>query len=188
VKDEPVTFTGHHAQNSTPVASFAPGTLFALTPIVRTIWLILLASAALMAHAQQPPGRYFEPYPATRLSVDTPVTGQPDRGRVLIHADPKVERLMEHYGSTKHARQGYRVQIYLGSDRKAAEDIKRAFLQKNPDTPAYLSWLAPNWRLRVGDLRTRLEAERMLRDLKPIYPGSYIVPDEIEMPPLVGAR
>jgi hypothetical protein len=34
----------------------------------------------------------------------------------------------------------------------------------------------------VGDLRTRLEAERLLRDMKVIYPGSYIVTDDIEMP------
>ncbi|MFN3875143.1 MAG: SPOR domain-containing protein, partial [Flavobacteriales bacterium] len=58
----------------------------------------------------------------------------------------------------------------------------RAYLQRNPEGTAYLSWLAPNWRLRVGDCRTRLEAERLLRDVKAQYPGSYIVPDEIEMP------
>jgi hypothetical protein len=73
------------------------------------------------------------------------------------------------------------VQIFLG-DRATAESTKRAFLQKHPDIPAYLSWLAPNFRLRVGDLRTRLEAEHLLRDMKVLYPGSYIVPDEIEMP------
>jgi hypothetical protein len=73
------------------------------------------------------------------------------------------------------------VQVFLG-DRRTAEETKRTFLQKYPDTPAYLSWLAPNFRLRVGDLRTRLEAERLLRDMKVIYPGSYIVTDDIEMP------
>ena len=59
-------------------------------------------------------------------------------------------------------------------------ETKRSFLQKNPEIPAYLSWLAPNFRLRVGDLRTRLEAEKLLHEMRLTYPGSYIVPDEIE--------
>lgn len=94
---------------------------------------------------------------------------------------PGIDKLLTDYSAHKHPQKGYRVQIFLG-DRATAETTKRTFLQKHPDTPAYLSWLAPNFRLRVGDLRTRLEAERLLRDLRTLYPGSYIVPDEIEMP------
>ncbi|MEO8589127.1 MAG: hypothetical protein ABI432_07160 [Flavobacteriales bacterium] len=117
------------------------------------------------------------------IPVDTPVV----EGTVTLHADPSIERLMKDYTERKHVQKGYRVQIFLG-ERKTAEDIKRSFLQKNPDTPAYLSWLAPNFRLRVGDLRTRLEAEKLLRDMRIDHPGSYIVPDEIEMPRLPGER
>lgn len=112
------------------------------------------------------------------LGTDTPAT--PTAGDVQVHTSPRIDKLLEDYGSHKHARSGYRVQIFLG-DRSTAEATKRSFLQKNADTPAYLSWLAPNFRLRVGDLRTRLEAERLLRDLKATYPGSYIVPDQIEL-------
>ncbi len=97
--------------------------------------------------------------------------------------DPRVEHAMADYADRKQAQQGYRVQIFLG-DRRTAEETKRSFLLKYPDRVAYLSWLAPNFRLRVGDLRTRLEAERLLRDMKLEYPGSYIVQDEIEPPAL----
>ncbi|MBK7384615.1 MAG: SPOR domain-containing protein [Flavobacteriales bacterium] len=130
----------------------------------------------------------FEPYHGTvePVAVDTPPTIGPHPGNVEIHADPKVEQLMRRYTEHKHPRKGYRVQIFLG-DRRTAEDTKRAFLLKNPDSPAYLSWFAPNWRLRIGDLRTRLEAERMLHELRAIHPGCYIVPDEIEMPRLATA-
>lgn len=114
------------------------------------------------------------------LVVDTPST-DPLVGDVKIVTSPKIDALLEDYSTRKHVQKGYRVQIFLG-DRKTAEDTKRSFLQQNPDMSAYLSWLAPNFRLRVGDLRTRLEAEHLLRDLKVAYPGSYIVPDEIEMP------
>ena len=104
-------------------------------------------------------------------------------GAVTIHTPPKIETLLQDFAARKHPEQGFRVQIFLG-DRATAETSKRAFLLKNPDVPAYMSWLAPNFRLRVGDLRTRLEAEHLLHELKATYPGSYIVPDEIEMPRL----
>ncbi|MBL7939245.1 MAG: SPOR domain-containing protein [Flavobacteriales bacterium] len=119
------------------------------------------------------------------LAVDTPVGDKAlsRTGDVKITVPPRIEALLKDHSERKHPQKGYRVQIFLG-DRKTAEDTKRAFLQKNPDIPAYLSWLAPNFRLRVGDLYTRLEAEHLLRDMKLLYPGSYIVPDEIEMPRL----
>ena len=104
-----------------------------------------------------------------------------EEGDVTIHTPAKIEALLRDHAERKNPQQGYRVQIFLG-DRTTAENTKRAFLLKNPDTPAYLSWLAPNFRLRVGDLRTRLEAEHLLHELKVTYPGSYIVPDRIEMP------
>lgn len=129
------------------------------------------------------PANVFKPHQAAVQTavMDTPSTITP--GDVVIHADPKVEELMRKYSAHKHVQRGFRVQIFLG-DHKSAEETKRTFLQKNPDLPIYLSWLAPNFRLRVGDLRTRLEAERLLRDLRVTYPGSYIVPDDIEMPAL----
>lgn len=139
----------------------------------------LLMPAMLLAQRDLPATRTTERAVLLSSVADTPAT----EGEVHIDADPRIEKLMTSYGEHKHVQRGYRVQIFLG-DRRTAEETKRSFLQKNPDIPAYLSWLAPNFRLRVGDLRTRLEAERLLRDVKAQYPGSYIVPDEIEMPAL----
>ncbi len=120
------------------------------------------------------------------LAVDTPASDTvltQRQGDVKITVPPRIEGLLKDFANHKHTLNGYRVQIFLG-DRNTAESTKRSFLQKYPETPAYLSWLAPNFRLRVGNLRTRLEAEHLLREMKVAYPGSYIVPDEIEMPRL----
>ncbi len=139
--------------------------------MIRHLFL-LVALAPQIVFAQADPAIRNTP-------VDSPLTAQP--GHVTINTTPRIDALLKDYSERDHAQQGYRVQIFLG-DRSTAEATKRSFLLKNPEIPAYLSWLAPNFRLRVGDLRTRLEAERLLRDLKVAYPGSYIVPDEIEMP------
>lgn len=171
-------------------ATFGAGMLFASPRPVTRLLLLPLLCIPLVLPAQDKPQRFFETYKeGTRATAtDTPATGAVSEGRIVVNANPGVEKLMERYAATKHPQKGYRVQIFLGSDRKAAEEIKRTFLLKNPESTAYLSWLAPNWRLRVGDLRTRVEAERLLRDTKVLYPGSYIVPDDIEMPVIISGK
>ena len=146
---------------------------------------LVLAVIWPQVQAQEPPPvRTFQRHTEVPMAVDTPTVAVIAPGDVTLRVAPGIDGTMEQFAEVKHIRKGYRVQVFLG-DRKTAEETKRTFLQKYPDTPAYLSWLAPNFRLRVGDLRTRLEAERLLRDLKVIYPGSYIVPDDIEMPRVV---
>ncbi len=160
---------------------------------MRLFLLLFLLSGAVRTIAQDDlrPIKLFERHDVQKVHalVDTPATdttnGEPQRapGDVTVIADPRIERLMDLHAEHKHLRPGYRVQIFLG-DRRMAEETKRAFLQKHPELPVYISWLAPNFRLRIGDLRTRLEAEHLLRQLRVEHPGSYIVRDEIEMPQL----
>lgn len=144
--------------------------------------LLLSATVGLVTWGQaQDDQRLFQSHRPSPQVVDTPVTERPSMLTVTV--DPRIETTMARYTELEHPQQGYRVQIFLG-DRKTAEETKRIFLQKHPDVPVYLSYLAPNFRLRVGDLRTRLDAERTLSELRVDHPGSYIVPDEIGMPKL----
>lgn len=116
------------------------------------------------------------------LQADSPAVAQP--GDVSIQQDERITKLMEQYVMHKHALKGYRVQIFLGSEREKAREMRRTFLLRHPDVGGYESYLAPNFRIRVGDLRTRLEAEKLRQELKTEFPGCYIVPDEIELPRL----
>ncbi len=147
--------------------------------------LLIVFGGPSMAQEEPPPVKLFEPYDpdAITAALDTPVIDTvrpPQAGDITVIADPRIEKLMELHAGHEHQRPGFRVQIFLG-DRKTAEETKREFEEKNPGIPAYISWLAPNFRLRVGDLATRLEAEKLLHDLRPQHPGSYIVPDKIEL-------
>lgn len=74
---------------------------------------------------------------------------------------------------------GYRVQIFFGS-RENAREKKVEFLKKYPETGAYISYLAPNFRLRVGDFMNKLTCEKFKKELSNDFPASYIVKDKIE--------
>jgi len=79
---------------------------------------------------------------------------------------------------------GYRVQIYFGSVRQKASDVKQDFSNKHPEINSYLTYLAPNFKVRVGDFRSRLEAQGFLKSIEGLYPTSFIVQDEIKLPAL----
>ncbi len=80
--------------------------------------------------------------------------------------------------------QGYRVQIFFGSDRKAANDARTQFLQLYPNTEAYLLYQQPNFKVRVGDFRTQQEAQAMFKELLRHFERVFLVPDKINLPKL----
>lgn len=149
------------------------------SPAMRILLYLLLLAISAPIHAQDDP-RVFVPFQQGTAGATTTST---DSGEVNIHEPAAVSELMKHYASSKQPLKGYRVQIFLG-DRNKAEEIRRSFLIKHPKTPAYLSYLAPNFRVRVGDERTKLDGERLRRELRDEFPGLYVVPDEIELPRL----
>ena len=80
--------------------------------------------------------------------------------------------------------QGYRVQIFFGSDRKGANDARTQFLQLYPNTEAYLLYQQPNFKVRVGDFRTQQEAQALFKELLHHFERVFLVPDKINLPKL----
>ncbi len=151
---------------------------------MRTAHFLVLCLLVSLTKAQDDP-RVFTPYAAGRtvLPKDTPAVDSVAPGKITLHEGGHIGELMNSYTQHKHPLKGFRLQIYLG-ERTKAEDTRRQFLTHHPETPAYLSYLAPNFRVRVGDERNKREAEKLREQLMDEFPGSYVVPDEIEMPRL----
>jgi hypothetical protein len=108
--------------------------------------------------------------------------------RDYVMQEDDVTWLVEKYNNqnqTKPIINGYRVQIYFDSgnqSKKKANDVKTQFLAKNPDIPCYLVYQSPNFKVRVGDFRTRYEAYKFYREIKNDFPSAFIVKDEINFP------
>ena len=110
-----------------------------------------------------------------------------DSGSVRWLGDARALEFMATYPTMDRVIEGYRVQIHLGSKTDAVK-VRQTFLQRHPEVPAYLSYLAPNFRIRVGDLRDRMDAERLRQELRTEFPGCYVVQDQIEPPALSKAK
>ena len=59
------------------------------------------------------------------------------------------------------------------------------FNSKHPKIEAYLMFQEPNYKVRVGDFRSRMDAQRFLHKITEDYPNAFIVKDnEINYPNL----
>lgn len=77
---------------------------------------------------------------------------------------------------------GYRIQIAAvtgTNSRSTAENERFLFRGRFPETPAYISYMEPYFRIRVGNYKTRLEAYFALVEIRTAYPNAYIIPDKI---------
>ncbi len=111
-------------------------------------------------------------------------------GEVTIIQDDRVNELIDkhiHANTAFSGLTGYRIQIFFDSGsnaRNKANNERRRFMTLFPHTIAYVSFDAPNFKVRVGNFRTRLEAEKMLRDIQKHFQMAYVVPSKIELPNL----
>ena len=106
---------------------------------------------------------------------------------LILTRDERLDQLIAQQKDNNILKQtmpGYRIQIYFGGTRQKATEIKNDFSEKHPEVPSYLSYSAPNFKVRVGDFLTRLEAQKFMRNIQGQYVTAFIIPDEVKLPPL----
>ena len=106
---------------------------------------------------------------------DTDTRKQDSLSNLLVERHKKI-------CSAKMTMLGYRIQIYFGSERAKAQELKTDFNSAFPQTAAYLVYHQPNFKVRVGDFRTRLEAQGFLKKLGDRYSTAFIVNDDVRLP------
>jgi hypothetical protein len=74
------------------------------------------------------------------------------------------------------------VQIYFGPGRQAAYDAQAKFMNDYPEVPTYISYTEPNFKVQVGDFRTRLEAQKLQSELTDMFTSLFIIPTKINPP------
>ena len=79
---------------------------------------------------------------------------------------------------------GYRVQVFFDSNKEAVMNAKNQFVARFSKIDTYISYNAPNFFLKVGDFRTRLEAERIKSKIEAEFPTSFIVREKVFLPRL----
>ncbi|MDG1719490.1 MAG: SPOR domain-containing protein [Flavobacteriales bacterium] len=94
------------------------------------------------------------------------------------YMDKEIEQLLQknkdiHY--KKGGIEGFCVQIYSGDSRGESQRIKSQFMKRFPEIKSvFYERVSPNWKVRAGKLRTRLEVKKLQNIIKEMYPSAYI--------------
>ena len=123
-------------------------------------------------------------------NADTLTTNPPesksDWTHLTINSNSKIEELLsiqKEESIRKGGMDGYRLQIYQGKKDEAYQ-IKARFLSFYPNQRIYVTFQTPDFKVRVGDFRTRSEAINLKYEIKNNFPNPFIVEDIINFPEL----
>ena len=82
---------------------------------------------------------------------------------------------------------GYRIRVFFGSDRTAraqSESVSGALRAAYPDHEVYWNFESPNFKVTIGNFRSRDEALQLYNQLKGSYPTALIIKENIRYPRL----
>lgn len=129
-------------------------------------------------------------YAQTLLQTMT-TSDSPNVGKVTFNQDPRFEAIINENKTEAATRteyvvlSGFRVQIYSGNhpqkSKDAAFQLEKNIKESYPQYRPYVSFVAPFWKVRVGDFSTYYEAFLFSKKLKTIFPDLeseiYVVKD-----------
>lgn len=103
---------------------------------------------------------------------------QPEQDEILT----KMINMHIENNIRKNGYDGYRVEIFSSASydaRNRASDVKKEFLSDYPDIDINIEYVAPDFKVRVGEFRIRSEALKLQKELISKYPNAFITKDII---------
>ena len=105
---------------------------------------------------------------------------------VQISQSPAIREAMAEYIriNANKPLTGYRIRVFYdnGPQARAKSEAIEKTLQQQFKAAVYRSFESPNYKVTVGDFRTKDEALRIYNALKGTYPTAYIIKETINYP------
>ena len=104
----------------------------------------------------------------------------------IIMDDLVLENLRQHilYNAKNPSVSGYRIRIFSDSgfdSYEGALNKRTQFIKIYENISAYLQYDVPNYKVYVGDCRTKSEALKILELIRKDFPYAFIVPQNINL-------
>ena len=80
---------------------------------------------------------------------------------------------------------GYRIRVFYDNGPQArakSESIEQSLKKQFPGTGVYRSFESPNYKVSIGDFRSKDEAQAIYNALKGTYPTAFIIKESINYP------
>ena len=94
-------------------------------------------------------------------------------GVVTVNQDRQITELIKLKKEVNRTESNYKIQIYNGN-RSGAEDARLEFRKSFSDWSTNMKYETPNYKIWIGNFKTRLEADRALLKVKRKFGNAFI--------------
>jgi hypothetical protein len=102
---------------------------------------------------------------------------QVEKGTINIESSVSIKNLMTkkvNYNKSNPRIDGFRIQLFNGSE-SGANSTRSRFLALYPNETISVDWDSPEWKVRVGKYKTRLDVDRALEKIKLAFQYAIVV-------------
>jgi hypothetical protein len=100
--------------------------------------------------------------------------------QITLHQDQRIDKYMSQ--NKPRILLGFRVQICFDPNKAMVEDVRNQFISSYPKIDTYMNFEAPYFNLKVGDFRTRIEAQSFAEKLQGAYSLNIVHREQINLP------
>jgi len=99
---------------------------------------------------------------------------QAQEGSVAVNQDRDIAVLLALKKDINKTKMNYKIQIFSrANDRLGAEKARLDFSESFTDMETSLKYETPNYKIWVGNFKTRLEVDRALLEIKKKFPNAF---------------
>jgi len=107
---------------------------------------------------------------------------QTTKGTVKIESSTEIDELISQkkdYNRNLGTIKGYKIQLFYGNEKDAYE-IKDEFKAIFPEISTKIIFSSPEWKVQVGNYKSRLEADNALVEIKIDFPNAIIFATDVD--------
>ncbi|MFL9830377.1 SPOR domain-containing protein [Flavobacterium sp. ARAG 55.4] len=97
--------------------------------------------------------------------------------KINIHQNPKFEQLLNEkrkINSSIAVNEGYKIQVFSGNSEKAKSTLYNC-RQNFPELDGTIVFNTPNYKVWIGNFKSRIEAERNLAEIRKNYENAFLI-------------
>jgi uncharacterized protein YxjI len=98
-------------------------------------------------------------------------------GKITVSQDPKFEQLIaekRRINSSITINDRYKIQIFHGDSENAKKNLSE-FKKDFKNLDATIVFATPSYKVWAGNFKTRIDAERLLVEVKKKYPNAFLI-------------
>lgn len=110
-----------------------------------------------------------------------------NHGQVQIIQDKRIDSLMVRYVARNYRKQtmpGFRIRIFSANNqdngRQRAYETKAKFISAFQGVEAYVIYETPDWKVLVGDFRSRTDAFHFKKQIDSMFPNNRLLDTQID--------